>query len=277
MWNNRLRLVLIVYFLVGTAHWSAKAQVAANNPSEVLNSRDQAVSPYTHWVIWSVLDDCTASDADSAVRNAYIKAMRYTCRETWNDGLRMRYISGPAFSGPKLGLLFEMREDGKYLEALIGLNNEGDKQIEINPSNFWAEEIAPKYKRLEVVPPEKIAASIVNGARWRSVISSFGAAFAKQTATGTSSSGDTIRITMPDTTAQQRTAEENRANLDAAISDGGSLVGTAIKRHTLPPHSQIARYLYFPNAKHSDLLLVHLPIDNVDYIFMFNALERTAK
>jgi hypothetical protein len=117
----------------------------------------------------------------------------------------------------------------------------------------------------------------VNGARWRSVLSSFGAAFAKQTATGTSSSGDTIRITMPDTAVQQRTAEENRANLDAAISECASLVGTAIKRHTLPAHSQIARYLYFPNAKHSDLLLVHLPIDDVDYIFMFNAPERTAK
>jgi hypothetical protein len=255
----------------------AESQAASEKPPGGQTSRDQAVSPYTHWVVWSVAEDCTTADADWAARNAYIKSMRYSCRESWNDGLRMRNISGPNFGGPKLGLLLEMREDGKYLEAMIGLNNEGDKQVEINPSIFWAEEIAPKYKRLDAIPPEKIAASIVSSARWRNAFSSFVAAFAKQTATATTSSGDTIRITMPDSATQQRTADENQANLDAAGRDGESIMRTAIRRHTLLPHSQIARYLYFPNPKHSDVLLVHLPIDEVDYIFMFTAPERTTK
>jgi hypothetical protein len=277
MRNNWLRLVLIAGCAIGSLHLAA-AQVAADRVPDPRGPRGQAVSPYAHWVIWSVAEDCTVSDADQTERNAYIRAMRYNCRESWNEGLRMRFISGPAFSGPKLGLLFEISEDGKYLDAMIGLFNEGDKQIEINPSNFWAEEIAPKYKRLDIIPPEKIAASIMKGVRWRNAFTSFGAAFASQTATATTSSGDTISITMPDTAAQQRAAEENKANLDAASSDSASIIRTAIKRHTLLPHSQIARYLYFPNAKHFDVLLVHLPIDDVDYIFMVTASpERATK
>jgi hypothetical protein len=181
----------------------------------------------------------------------------------------MRYIGGPAFNGLKLGLLLEMREDGRYLEAMIGINNDSDKQIEIDPSKFWAEEIAPNRRRLDVVPPEKIAASIMNRAKWRNAFSSFSAAFAKQTAVATTSNGDTISMTMPDTAAQQRTAEENQANLDAASSNSASIIQNAIKHHTLLPHSHIARYLYFPNVKHSHVLLVHLPIDDIDYIFMF--------
>ncbi len=277
MQNNWLRLVVIACCAVGSLHLAA-AQAAAGGAPDRRGPRGQAVSPYTHWVIWSVAEDCTDPDADQAERNAYIRAMRYDCRESWNDGLRMRYISGPAFSGPKLGLLFEMSEDGKYLDTMIGFVNEGDKQIEINPSNFWAEEIAPKYKRLDEIPPEKIAASIMKGARWRNAFTSFSAAFASQTATATTRGGDTISITMPDTAAQQRAAEESQANLDAATRDSASIIRTALKRHTLPPHSQIARYVYFPNAQHFDVLLVHLPIDDVDYIFMVTASpERATK
>ena len=179
----------------------------------------------------------------------------------------MRYVSGPAFSGPKLGLLLELREDGKYLEAMIGLNNEGDKQIEINPSNFWAEEIAPKYKRLDVVPPEKIAASIMNGARRSVLVLSLPRLRSKLQQSPPAAAMQFI--TMPDTAAQQRAAEENQANLDAASSDSTSIIRTALKRHTLPPHSHIARYLYFPAVKHFDVLIVHFPIDEIAYIFMF--------
>jgi hypothetical protein len=249
------------------------AQTTADKNND--HQQNQAPSPYAHWVVWTQADGC-ALDGDWAARNAYLEAMRYACRETWDDGLRFRSIAGPGFNGPKPLVMIEMREGSKNLEAIVGLSNQSEKPIEIDPANVWAD-VEPISKRLDPIPPEKIAASIMRHTRWSNALTAFGSAFAKQTTTATTSSGDTISITSPDVELRERVANQNNADLNSARNNSASIISTALKRHTLMPHSQIMRYVYFPQVKHFEGILVHLPIDNVDYIFMFSPVEKAHK
>jgi len=169
-------------------------------------------------------------------------------------------------------LLVSAFDAGKYCPVFVGIANESRQPVDVDPARVWAE---VGSQRLASVDPDKIAEAERKRGRWANAmangLSSFGAGMQTQQGTVTDSNGNVSTVTLPDTAAQQR-AQDRAAQQTEELrrrneQRGSQVTASALKHNTVFADQTYAGYVYFSHIKHHDDLLVHVPIDGVDYQF----------
>lgn len=207
-------------------------------------------------------------------------------------GCTHQFINGHKFkilSEDGVTVTASLIEIGKYIRADVSVFNGTTKAVDVLPTHFECDEVAPKERTLVYVDAEKIIRSAQTRVAWGNAFTAMGANMSRQQSTtntnstgnvnmngsdgtyanGTYSGTSTSTTSTPNYAAQARAKETIRRRNATIETLSEQYSQEVLKANTVIPNQTIRGFVFFERDKKAETISLSVPVGGTLFKFPF--------